>query len=193
MSFPMTFSYTSVFVFCSCPVSLHSWYVWILSWLLAHFVNGSVSTFRERILSFWFVHVHKHLCAWHSLSVSICWGNAEAVNSWCWWTVCPRKVKQRLITGKVPMNNEASEISSIAFCYILCVGGVWAGCDHSSQASWGVDMYLRSRLWHELNSWEPGTERYAEKHQCPVGGPDPELSSTSFQAPAWFWMGRELC
>lgn len=190
MSFPMTFSYTSVFVFCSCPVSLHSWYVWILSWLLAHFVNGSVSTFRERILSFWFVHVHKHLCAWHSLSVNICWGNAEAVNSWCWWTVCPRKVKQRLITGKVPMNNE---ISSIAFCYILCVGRVWAGCDHSFQASWGVDMYLRSRLWHELNSWEPGTERYAEKHQCPVGGPDPELSSTSFQAPAWFWMGRELC
>lgn len=35
MSFTMTFSYTSVFVFCSCPVSLHSWYVWILSWLLA--------------------------------------------------------------------------------------------------------------------------------------------------------------
>lgn len=155
MSFPMTFSYTSVFVFCSCPVSLHSWYVWILSWLLAHFVNGNVSTFRERILSFWFVHVHKHLFAWHSLSVNICWENAEVVNSWCWWTVCPRKEKQRLITGKVPMNNEASEISlfhfqwedsNIAFCYILCVGR----CELS------VTIHLRQvGVW--ICTWDSGS------------------------------------
>lgn len=75
----------------------------------------------------------KHLCAWHPLSVNIYWVNAEAVNSWCRWTVCPRKEKQKLVIDKGQMNNEASEISSlfhflwgnpaIAFCYILCIGG----------------------------------------------------------------------
>lgn len=199
----MTFSYTSVFVFCSCLVSLHCWYVWILPWLLALFVNGSVSTFRDRSLSFWFVHVHKHRCAWHSLPVNICWGvrrrwtpdvgglsaqgkgNRSSSLAKSRWTM-------RLLR---PPPSPTSSGLGPKHCILLhpVHWRVWAPCDLSSQASWSVDMYLRARLCHELTPWEPGTERCAEKHQCPVGGPDPEPSSASLQAPAWFWIGRELC
>lgn len=171
---------------------------------IGSFVNGNVNTFRGRILSFWFVHVHEHLCVWQPLSVNICWVTVKAVNSLCWWTVCSKKKKQRLVIGKSRLNNVTSLWNllplpllcvdpSIAFHYILCVGGVWAHCVHSLHTA-EVWMCTGKPDW--VMDLLPGSWQHRDmlRSTCiQLLIQTWNLTWPSWKPIAWFLMAREYC